>query len=221
MAELGTSGAVAFGKRAVVLRRRPGAHVFGIGCGEGFGGRRQPCGQCRRQLGAGVGCSHGSSLPVRERVPLPRVSCVRACARPRASCAGAVRTPDCARETEGAPLPPVSQGVFRKWRRSAAQRRRSGSGCPFSRSHHTPFFPGSSPKREQKSKISEIVHNYPRCRLWSAIPRRRLAAGGPHASCVAPTRPRESGGRGDGGRAALCLKRQGNMRPAHGKHDRT
>ena len=31
-----------------------------------------------------------------------RVSCVRACARPRASCAGAVRAPDCARETQGA-----------------------------------------------------------------------------------------------------------------------
>ena len=82
MAEPGASGAVAFGKGAVVLRRRPGVHLFGIGCGEGFGGRRQPCGQLRRQLGAGVGCSHGFSLPVRERVPLPRaIAYLRACGR--------------------------------------------------------------------------------------------------------------------------------------------
>ncbi len=37
----------------------------------------------------------------------------RACARPRAFRGGAVRAPDYARETQGAPLPCVSQGFFR------------------------------------------------------------------------------------------------------------
>ena len=41
-----------------------------------------------------------------------RVSCVRACARPRASCAGAVRAPDCARETPDARRPFVPAGAF-------------------------------------------------------------------------------------------------------------
>ncbi len=41
-----------------------------------------------------------------------RVSCVRARARPRASCAGAVRAPDCARETAGACPPFVPAGAF-------------------------------------------------------------------------------------------------------------
>ena len=41
-----------------------------------------------------------------------RVSCVRAPARAGASCAGAVRAPDCARETEDARLPSVPAGAF-------------------------------------------------------------------------------------------------------------
>ena len=41
-----------------------------------------------------------------------RVSCLRACARPRASCAGAVRAPDCARETADAPVPSAPAGAF-------------------------------------------------------------------------------------------------------------
>ena len=50
-------------------------------------------------------------LPER-RDPLPRVSRARLCRRGRAYRAGAARAPDCARESQGAPLPCVSQGFF-------------------------------------------------------------------------------------------------------------
>ena len=54
---------------------------------------------------AGLGAPSGGTV-------FARVSCVRACARPRASCAGAVRAPDCARETPDARLPFVPAGAF-------------------------------------------------------------------------------------------------------------
>ncbi len=50
--------------------------------------------------------------PRRRRTLFARVSCVRAPARAGASCAGAVRAPDCARETEGVPSPSPPAGVF-------------------------------------------------------------------------------------------------------------
>ena len=50
--------------------------------------------------------------PHRRRTLFARVSCVRAPARAGASCAGAVRAPDCARETEDARLPSVPRRAF-------------------------------------------------------------------------------------------------------------
>ena len=58
------------------IHRRPGFRAGAPAsdaietAGEGFGGRRQPCGQLRRQSGAGVGCGHrvSSSLSVREGI---------------------------------------------------------------------------------------------------------------------------------------------------------
>ena len=54
---------------------------------------------------AGLGAPNGGTL-------FARVSCLRARARPRASCAGAVRAPDCARETADAPVPSPPAGFF-------------------------------------------------------------------------------------------------------------
>ena len=51
--------------------------------------------------------------PERRDPSFARILRGRACARPRAFRGGAVRAPDCARETQGAPLPCVSQGFFR------------------------------------------------------------------------------------------------------------
>ena len=146
--------------RLCARRRRPTPP----GCHEMSCFAMQPCGnvmvrRCRLRLqracaartsaagiaasaGAGVGCSHLVSLSHRERrVPLPRA--FRARARPRVG-AGAVRAPDCARETEGAPLPCVSQGVFEHGAARPWRRRRNGSGCRFSGSYISIISPMSS-----------------------------------------------------------------------------
>ncbi len=63
------------------------------------------------------------------RDPDSRVSCAGACACRRAYRGGAVRAPDCARETQGAPLPCVSQGFFRAGANGETKRLR---GCRLS-----------------------------------------------------------------------------------------
>ncbi len=66
----------------------------------------------------------------RRRDPDSRVSCARLCRRGRAFRAGAVRTPDCARETQGARLPCVSQGFFRAGAQQERGRLRGRLSCP-------------------------------------------------------------------------------------------
>ena len=115
---------MAFGKRAVVLRRRPGAHVLRIGCGEGFGGggeRLRPVSPPVPGSVSGAGGGGGRlqswfllAGPGAGPYYRARFACVRARARQRAFRAGAVRTPDCAREAEGAPLPSGFSGGFQK-----------------------------------------------------------------------------------------------------------
>ena len=63
MGEGGASGAVVVGARAAVLRRRRCVHVLHIGFGKSRGGGREPCGQHRRQFGAGIVHSHRRLLP--------------------------------------------------------------------------------------------------------------------------------------------------------------
>ncbi len=77
-------------------------------------------------------------------------------ARPRASCAGAVRAPDCARETEGAPLLPVSQGVFEN---GAARPRNAGKAAPVAPSpapiiHH--FSQSQAPNGNKNHKYQKL-----------------------------------------------------------------
>ena len=68
-------------------------------------------------------------LPQR-RDPDSRVSCARLCRRGRAYRGGAARAPDCARETEGAPLPLVSQGFFRAGAKWEKKRPRADTASP-------------------------------------------------------------------------------------------
>ena len=85
------------------------------------------CSSCRRRCSAVPFLHTVPSIPFRSAPLRPRrrrpgapgrrdlfarVSCVRAPARAGASCAGAVRAPDCAREAKGAGLPPVPAGAF-------------------------------------------------------------------------------------------------------------
>ena len=86
-----------------------------------------------------------------------RVSCVRAPARAGASCAGAVRAPDCAREAEGAPLPPASHGFSEMAPPGRAAPRGSGSGFRFLGDHHTTIRQMSRSYREQREKILVAV----------------------------------------------------------------
>ncbi len=68
-------------------------------------------------------------LPKR-RDPDSRVSCASLCRRGRAYRGGAARAPDCARETQGAPLLCVSQGFFRAGANGETKRPRGGRFLP-------------------------------------------------------------------------------------------
>ena len=80
------------------------------------------------------------------RVPFPRVSRAPLRGRAGASCAGAVRAPDCARETADARLPSAPAGVFCGPSRSPAQKSRKAALRPPFCSHSTTLFPQSSPR---------------------------------------------------------------------------
>ena len=89
-----------------------------------------------------------------------RVSCVRARARRRASCAGAVRAPDCARETTDTLLPSPPAGAFLRapaaLRHRKAERRPPGAASLFS-SYHT--FPQSQIFMRITSDIRDQIAN--------------------------------------------------------------
>ncbi len=85
-----------------------------------------------------------------------RVSCVRACARLRAYCAGAVRAPDCARETPDAPCPSVPAGAFLRAPAIALLRRKTEKAAPkppLSAFIILHFSPSQAPGRRKYEKI--------------------------------------------------------------------
>ena len=84
------------------------------------------------------------SRPRRRRTLFARISCVRARARPRASCAGAVRAPDCARETEGAPHPSAPAGAFFRPQPHPAQKGERRPRKPPLCHHCSTFFQNAS-----------------------------------------------------------------------------
>ena len=86
--------------------------------------------------------------PRRRRTLFARVSCARARARLRAFCAGAVRTPDCARETADTRVPSPPAGAFLRAPALASLSRkaeRRPRKPPLSTPNHTTLFPQSSP----------------------------------------------------------------------------
>ena len=109
------------------------------------------------------------------RVPFPRVSRAPLRGRAGASCAGAVRAPDCARETADARLPSAPAGVFCGPSRSPAQKsRKAAPGAAFY-SHSTTLFPQSSPRRTVQSPGPGIIPcalTAPGFRLMSGTRRR-------------------------------------------------
>ncbi len=72
--------------------------------------------------------------------------------------AGAVRAPDCARETQDARLLSASHGFSESGAARPRNAQESGSGVRFPGDHHTTIRQMSSQNHEQKAKILEIVH---------------------------------------------------------------
>ena len=168
MGELGAPGAVVFGARAAVLRRRAGAHVLRIG----FRARAAAAGaslaaSIAASSGRGSFSGHACLLPGEGRdrgVPVSRAiarAWVRG--RGRAYRGGAARAPDCARETAGRTSPVRSRrGVFRGPSHRFLQKNRKAA--PEAASlyfHSTPYGRNVKPIREQKMKISDIFHGMP------------------------------------------------------------
>ena len=95
---------------------RARSEAFRDGPLPGFGQRPPACGRFRRWGGAEVGCGHSCLLQGkgRDEVSLfcARFACAGVRGRGRAYRGGAVRAPDCPRETPDAPRPSVPAGVF-------------------------------------------------------------------------------------------------------------
>ncbi len=125
-------------------------------------------GRFRRAVGAGLlpGCGEGRLgscvPPSRQRagrdVPVLRAFRGGGCARARAGVgAGAVRAPDCARETAHAPLAPAHAGGFSAPSRSlSAETPKGGPGSRLSLLSFYTIPPNVKPDWERKVKIPEI-----------------------------------------------------------------